>query len=311
MNRIVYTLGFAIALLLFACTQKEEIIDFDDYEVNQDTVELEITDPEPTSIAGIYANVFKPTCSNVGCHDGTFEPDFRTLESSFNTLLFQEPIKNDGKYSYRVHPYQPDSSVIMARLNNWLSPLMPIQLEPDSDWPEKQEQYIDNIRTWIANGAPDIAGNIRTKQYPAPVLLGAGAMIDGEWLKRVGGTGPIAMPDSTESAELYFSFDHEQMAAEDLQFNQIAYSDNPNNFDSVTTYSLEILPSPIVQRGFYGENVNYTHRVGINPADNFDPAQEQWYFRVYVQDDRNPVTEIPTNEGIYYVKSYMSFRWVE
>jgi hypothetical protein len=28
------------------------------------------------------------TCANSGCHDGTFEPDFRTLEGSYNTLLF-------------------------------------------------------------------------------------------------------------------------------------------------------------------------------------------------------------------------------
>ena len=298
-------------LLGTACTKEATPNPFDGQEVNQDTVELELIDPDPNSIAGIYANVFKPTCSNVGCHDGTFEPDFRTLESAYNTLVYQTPIKNDGSYSYRVHPFQTDSSVIMARLNDWLSPRMPIQIEPDSDWPEQKETYIENIRTWIEKGAPDITGQVRTRQYPAPTLLGAGAGINGNWVRRFGGTGPLAMPDTTSEAYLYFAFDHDRLPSDRLTYNRVAFSSNPNDFDSVAVRSLEILTNPIIQRGFYGQHVSYTHRVTIEPVADFDTNIEQWYFRVYVKDDQNPITEIPTNEGIYYVKSYMSFRWGE
>ena len=298
-------------MFTWACQQEDPMNPFGDQEVNQDTVRLEIIDPEPTSIAGIYANVFKPTCSNVGCHDGTFEPDFRTLESAYNTLIYQVPIKNDGNYSFRVHPYQPDSSAIMARLNDWLSPRMPIQIEPDSDWPDKKDEYIMHIREWISNGAPDISGQVRSPNYPAPLLLGAGARIQGEWVRRIGGTGPLSIPDTTTTAYLYFSFDHEHLNADQLGYNQVAFSDNPNAFDSATVKQLEIIANPFFERGFYGENVEYTHRVEIEPTLEFNTDQEQWYFRAYVQDDQNPVTEIPTNEGIYYVKSYMSFRWGE
>jgi len=62
-----------------------------------------------------------------------------------------------------------------------------------------------------------------------------------------------------------------------------------------------------VQRGFYGEDVIYTHRVSINPNIDLNPIEDLWYFRVFVQDDVNPVTEIPTDNGIYYIKNYMSF----
>lgn len=311
MKQVFYLLIPLLILIGTSCEKEDPINPFEDQQVNQDTVELEIIDPEPASIAGIYANIFKPTCSNVGCHDGTFEPDFRSMESAFNTLVYQTPIKNDGNYSYRVHPYNVDSSVIMGRLNDLLSPRMPIQVEPDSDWPSKKAEYIDHIRTWIANGAPDITGQVRTKNYPAPILLGAGATIQGNWVRRIGGTGPLAIPDSTGAAYLYFAFEHEHLQAGELGFNKIAFSDNPNNFDSVQLKTLEIIPTPFQERGFYGENVEYTHRLEIDPVIEFSIEQEQWYFRVYVQDDQNPVTEIPTKEGIYYVKSYMSFRWGE
>ena len=60
----------------------------------------------PASIEGLHANIFGKTCANSGCHDGNFEPDFRTIESTYNTLVFQPIIKNDlqGTYEYRVVP---------------------------------------------------------------------------------------------------------------------------------------------------------------------------------------------------------------
>jgi hypothetical protein len=75
--------------------------------------------------------------------------------------------------------------------------------------------------------------------------------------------------------------------------------------------SLDVMPVSRSERGFYGKLVDYTHRVVFNPQIDLDPTAGQWYFRVYVQDDQNDVTEIPTDNGIYYVKSYMSYVWQE
>lgn len=297
--------------LVWACEEERPVNPFDGQIVNQDTVKLEIIHADPNSIAGIYTNILHPTCANVGCHDGTFEPDYRTMESAYNTLVYQEPIKNDGNYDYRVEPFSPQNSVLMARLENLISPRMPIQLEPDSDWPEKKDQYIENIRTWIANGAPDIAGNIRQINYPAPVLLGAGATINNIWVERSGGTGPILVQQGTNMARLFFSFRHDFIPSEELSYNKIAYSENPDDFSSGWEGQLQILGTPRLERGFYGDIVAYTHYTDIEPDMDFGADQEQWYFRVYVQDDQNPVTEFPTDEGIFYLKSYMSFRWAE
>ena len=216
-------------------------------------------------------NVLKPTCANSGCHDGTFEPDYRTLNSAYNTLVYQTPIKNDGNYSFRVEPYNAQGSILMARLRNMVTPSMPIQIEPDSDWPQKKDQYINNIQTWINNGAPGSATNVR----------------------------------------LYFAFSHDELMPDQLQYNRISFSDNANAFSGAEQKVLQLLATPRMERGFYGNIVAYTHYIDIDPAADFDAGQEQWYFRVYVQDQQNPVTEIPTDNGIYYIKSYMSFRWAE
>jgi len=310
MKQLGYILGLLI--LLSSCSDDLPENPFDGASFNQDTVRLDLTEAEASSIAGIYNNVFQPTCANVGCHDGTFEPDFRTIESSFNTLVYQEPIKNDGNYEYRVQPGNPDASVLMARLNNIIGPIMPFQVEPDSDWPSKQQEYIGHIRTWIENGAPDIMGVVREPTYPAPVLLGAGAAIEGEWSARSGGTGPLLIPnDSIGQVSFYFAFRHDMIDAKDLTFNKVAFSAIPNDFDSVPRYDMQILPAPLMERGFYGDIVEYTHKVDVPLLDVLSSDLEQWYFRVYVQDDQNPVTEIPTDNGIFYIKSYCSFRYVE
>jgi hypothetical protein len=301
----------SFSLIWLACSDTEQPPNpFDGQVVSQDTVGLVLTNPEPTSFAGIYKNILKPTCANSGCHDGTFEPDYRTMGSAYNTLVYQSPIKNDGNYTYRVEPYNAQGSVLMARLKNLITPSMPIQVEPDSDWPQKKDEYISNIQTWINGGAPDITGNIRQINHPAPELLGAGAAINNAWMIRDADIGPLLMPGGTNNVRFYFAFRHDELLPTDLTYNRIAFSENANAFDGAQQMQLQILATPRLERGFYGGVVEYTHYIDLDPAAGFSAQQEQWYFRVYVQDTQNPVTEIPTNNGIYYIKSYMSFRWI-
>jgi hypothetical protein len=199
----------------------------------------------------------------------------------------------------------------MARLTDMLSPAMPIQIEPDSDWPQKKDEYINAIRTWITNGAPDIMGNIRQVNYPAPVLLGAGATQSDQWMSRIGGTGPLIMSPQVSQVRLYFAFRHDILMPEELQYNRIKFSANADDVSGAQERILSKLMNPRYERGFFGDIVAYTHFIDINPSTDFDFGQQQWFFRVYVQDDQNPVTEIPTDNGIYYIKRYMSFRWAE
>jgi len=97
-------------------------------------------------------------------HDGTFEPDFRTIESSYNTLVGAAIIKNDpqNSFEYRVVKGNASASQLIARVTYDIdgnSGVMPLAVDPDSDWEANKETYIQNIEDWIAAGAKDVFGN--------------------------------------------------------------------------------------------------------------------------------------------------------
>jgi len=113
---------------------------------------------EYTGLVGLQDQLFRPTCANSGCHDGTFEPDFRTLGSTYNTLVNHPVIKNDavGTFSFRVVPGSVSESQLINRLTvdiDGNSGIMPLSLEPDSDYPENKDLYLDWVRRWINEGA--------------------------------------------------------------------------------------------------------------------------------------------------------------
>lgn len=303
----IFFLGFiAILLVPQSCERTmDDTNPFDDNTNNQDTVNFTLVDIDPNSIAGIYQNVFGPTCANSGCHDGTFEPDFRTIESSYHSLVYKTPIKNDGSLTYRVDPGNPNTSAIVNRLNGIIQPAMPIEIEPDSDWWEKSDEYIQNIQNWIENGALDMAGNEPQKDYIVPSLLGAGAMVDGLWLTRDNGYGPLIVPDSVQTIELYFGFDPINNP-ENFNVNEFHVGIGQFEFTSYATDELEIMGSPVTYYGLYGTPIQYTHRVEID-LDELELTGGQYHMRVNVQDGSNPITEIPSENGFYYVKEYMSF----
>jgi len=165
MKQLFYT-GLLLAIALFVgCGEDDDTFinpyDQIDEEIQQDSTDTEL---DPTSLAGLHANIFIKTCANSGCHDGTFEPDFRTVESSYNTLVNHPIIKNDPQNSFevRVLPGDAAASQLVTRLEKDIddnSGIMPLIIEPDSDWPEKREEYIQNIKDWIAAGAKDALGN--------------------------------------------------------------------------------------------------------------------------------------------------------
>ena len=80
-----------IALFFTSC--KDEFVNPFDSEDGEIIEVADTLSVDPNTIAGIHANIFSKTCANSGCHDGTFEPDFRTIESSYNTLVNHPIIK--------------------------------------------------------------------------------------------------------------------------------------------------------------------------------------------------------------------------
>ena len=307
-NSFLYLFLFAAIILTNNSCEKESVIEPNPFEENinnQDTVQFVFGDIDPNSIAGLYQNIFGPTCANVGCHDGTFEPDFRTIESSYHTMVYRTPIKNDGSLTYRVDPGNPNQSSIIKRLAGTIAPQMPIEIEPDSDWWDKSDEYIQNVRTWIENGALDLAGNVPQLNYINPNIIGVMAIVEGELLNREDTYGSILVPDTVSTIELFLAFDPINNP-NDFSINELMFGMDQELFLADTSIVMEVMDSPISQFGLYGEMINYTHNIELN-LDSMLLTSGQYFMRIRVQEESNPITEIPTNNGLYYIKEYMSF----
>lgn len=161
---------FLIVAVLFSC-KKEEPAPANPYDsIDRSNETGNTTTLDPNSIQGIHKNILLPRCANPGCHDGTFEPDFRTVESSYSTLVYHSvnmvTLDSAKIFSYRVIPHNTDDSWLIERLTTPTSDYMPsnsVRLTTDE---------INHFKTWINNGCPDINGNVPTKPDLQPNVVG-------------------------------------------------------------------------------------------------------------------------------------------
>jgi len=287
---------------------------FDNPDLQPPDEVTEVVDLSPTSIDGLHHFIFKPTCSNSGCHDGTFLPDFRTIESSYNTLLWKTPINLDssGPYNYRVEPGNADFSMLYHRMtvefgNN--SGIMPLAVDPDSDWPEKKNEYLENIRTWINNGAPDMFGNLPQEGNLQPQLAGVVAFASGSTtpLDRKPGKGSIKVPQGTSSVDIWFALTDEETNPQDFTHNKVKFGDNLNDFVDYPEEDATIV-SPIMEDDYFGDPANYYHKITYNTSAL--PEGKVVFFRIYVNDGGVLNTELPNDGGATYIKLYASLEIV-
>jgi len=311
--KAILGLFFIVFLQAASCT-KEPVNPYDQNN-NPEEVDPEIEVLDPTSIAGLHTNIFGKTCANSGCHDGTFEPDFRTIESTYNTLVYHPIIKNDlqGTYQYRVLPNQDNQSQLIARLTfdiDGNSGVMPLALEPDSDWTEKKDEYIQNVKDWIKNGAKDVFGNSPSLPNALPQMQGVAGQA-GDWLNREdAGQGALEVKQSRTELELYIALSDDSTSPTSLKENKIRFALSADGFEDMEDKVMELLSTPIERPGYEGEAVKYYHKITINPKD-LASLGETIFFRVYTKDDTNPLTEIPSNGGANYIKRYFSFKVVQ
>lgn len=257
----------------------------------------------------LYQNVFKRTCANSGCHDGSFEPDFRTVESSYNTLVYHPIIKNDpqGNFTHRVVPGNVEQSVLYIRLTEDIdgnSGTMP--LEETEDWIANEDQHIQNIKTWIEEGAKDVNGNKAELPDKEPEMEGAVGYDGGNVLPRdVNGSIQVG---NGNTVDIWFSFQDDNTNPKNFTNNQVKFSLSRDNFDDALVKNLQVPGNTKQAVGFNDSTVTFTHKV------TFDAGNSKWYqgaiifIRVYVQDNANDVTEIPEFGSMDHVKEYFSIR---
>lgn len=304
---------FIIALAFSnACKEEAPPNPFDVIVTEVDTMEVDSFPYADHSLIALQKNVFTPTCANFGCHDGTFEPDFRTIESTYNTLIFHPIIKNDpqGSFEYRVVPYDANASVLMARLTfdiDGQSGIMPLE-SLDSDWDENKEQYIQNIRTWIEEGAPDVLGNTYSPVDNKPRVLGVVGRVNGEDLPRGDASnGPLLVPDGASGLTLFFAVEDDQTALNNLETTVIEFARGPVNFSKKHAQELDLIGQGFIAPGFTGDPVNYTFQTELDfDVDTLFNA-DQLYFRVLADDGVNGIVDIPAENSARYLKRYFSF----
>ena len=163
---LLFSIGaFMVAALMASCRPETPPNPYDDLPPVVDTDGLVVPPLPEGNFAWLHQQVFAPTCANSGCHDGTFEPDFRTVGSAWNTLVNHPVIANDAAMSFnrRVVPGSVSNSFLFERLTVNIpntSGMMPLEVDEESDYDERREEYLDAIAAWIAAGAPDINGNV-------------------------------------------------------------------------------------------------------------------------------------------------------
>ncbi|MEM7374929.1 MAG: hypothetical protein AAF587_40425 [Bacteroidota bacterium] len=285
---------------------------FEGNEPTGDTLLIPNQSLSLNSIEGLHAAVFLPTCANSGCHDGNFEPDFRSINSTYNTLVYHPVIKNNpaGDFQYRVKPGDATASVLWERLNRDIdgqSGRMPLGIDPDSDWPEKKETYLEHIQSWINSGAKDMFGNLPQQGNILPSSRGMVAFADGAGtiLDRQSGSGPVVVPSGTSQLILWFSFEDDETESAQLLYNQLKVSLSANAFDGSNEQALEI-ETPITEVGLFGSPEFFSHKISLSVTSY--SSGDQVFVRTYVKEPaQSTLVEIPSDESALYMKQYFSF----
>lgn len=279
--------------VIFSC---EKVPDNPYDAVNYDTDTTSEATADPNSIVGLHRNIFFPRCSKSGCHDGTFEPDFRTVMSTYSTMVYQPVIKdhcgNDTSqyFKLRVIPFNADSSFLIERLTTLTSDYMP------SNGNKLSNSDIDHIRTWINNGAKDQNGNIPIAPNSPPIINSLYPIDQTTYqpiTNRLGGIpyNPFIISPG-QNAYVVIGVEDDSTAYADLTLNQMKFSYNMDDFSSSTTVNA------IYLSGYWVVPVNSASYI---PNDTV-------FFRYFVNDgDHVQPTEFPRTDHAFYYKYFSSF----
>lgn len=296
---LIITVLFS-SLIFFSSCEKEADNPVNPYDnVNYGSGSDGDIPPDPNTITGLHKNIFSVKCAVPNCHDGNFEPDFRTVQSTYSTLVYHPVVKNtnDEKFSYRVIPYDTAMSWLHERVTTDDSTLgrMPLYSTPLSN------EEVQHINTWIMNGAPDVNGNLPLppNEMPNVTLYLAydstlTIRIDTNRKDNISINPFIVNANSWVNILVFVSDD--STAVEDMQYNTLKMSLDADDFSSAISYTANFL-----QDGFYK-----MWRIEFNTSA-YSPGTTV-YFRYYVNDgDHADNSEFPNDDDPPYYKTIYAF----
>lgn len=329
----------AAILTIYACQPKNEDIyeelpeapfnPFDTIDYSQTVIEPAVIDPG--SFLGIHEFILSKSCAEPGCHDGSFEPDFRTVQSAYNTLMFHEVFKNyfapiDGQEPLpaRIVPGEPELSMFYHRVAYDNPP--GFEQMPATGIPLADEE-IEIIRQWIVDGAKDAFGNDPMATSAQPNCYGVAAFLPNVNDTRVDTirTGQTYAPFYSllnQDVTLWFLYTDDDLFGEfnfgnNLSHNKIQLSTDRDDFSNAIELDLEVPVTPLTLASAYSEPfvffpLQYTHKVTFNPEALGFELNDLVYIRTLVKDsDHDEPTEIPDKWSNFFITNYFSFYLVE
>ncbi|MBT3572929.1 MAG: hypothetical protein HOE88_04635 [Flavobacteriales bacterium] len=237
-----------------------------------------------TTFAGLHQHFLEPKCANPACHDGAFEPDFRTVESAYNTMVYQPVTKNDdsASYTYRVVPGSVDDSWLMNRLMTDDDTLgqMPLYAVPLT------QEELGYFQDWVIDSARDAFGLVPIRPNRSPEVKwytayeGNTPYVNRIDTNRINGWSSAMQVPHNQDITLLFRLADDLTDVANLSDHKFFYS---NNID----YSNASMITPVFYSGNY-----YTVSI---PANTLTQTQQYWFY-YHVQDDVNS-TDFPNTES--------------
>lgn len=143
-----------IGLIIASCGDKEFVNDlpgedppFNPFDtINYDETMVPQEPVDSNSFLGIHTYILSQSCDQPACHDGTFEPDYRTVQSSYSTLVFHAVTKNfaSDPVPYRVTPFESEQSMIYRRITEHNPPNFERMPSSGNPLPDNQIAIIKN-----------------------------------------------------------------------------------------------------------------------------------------------------------------------
>lgn len=311
--KINILIGFVFISFLSSCT-KEEGEPTNPYDaIGNSSIIEDTTNVDSNSIGSIHQDILLPKCSTPGCHDGSFEPDFRTINSSYSTLVYHPILKNNDSldFEFRVVPFLPEQSVLYERITNCCFVNQDDRMPQDQIGVPLPNQDILRIRKWIENGAQDYQGDITL--YPnQEVIMKNFALHDASDYPKTGTvvrysdkefridtttSGSAMVLDTGLHVFLHFVATDDSTLAQDLSNVRIEFSYQKEDFSS--TFKT-------VNGIHYPANDKWHFLFDIN--DDFI-SDTTIYIRAYANDgDHSSDTEYPNYNSSNYQKDYWSMR---
>jgi hypothetical protein len=322
-NSFLFTIAF-ITVLLVACKKDAAVPEnpFDDPTLKAPDPTPSSYNPSPTSFEYIYEKVFNTTCNNSGCHDGTFEPDFRNISSAYNSIVYA-PITNNPNtsiYNYRVQPGDASKSVIISRLTQIPGKTIPSALTfgqgrmpwNDTSWKFKpgNSTYIQNIIDWINAGAKDVFGNAPTLGNKNPNTMGLQVTNTGNASainrpKYIEITVPLST--STIPVDVWCYVVDDNTLPQNMASAEIKFSTNRLDFSSATTQTMNYVASGNSYMDMPLENtVQYNYKMTNFDLRTLVPDTGYVFIRTYIKDtDHTTPAETPNAGSVYYTDYFV------